>query len=46
MAGGVRCYVLVADGQTHSLKKNRTSDKLELTLSNMSEVLLFFIIVS
>ena len=29
-----------------SLKKNRTSDKLELTLSDMSEVLLFFLFVS
>ena len=39
-------FVLVADCRGRSLKKNRTSDKLELTLSDMSEVLLFFLFVS
>ncbi len=39
-------FVLVADCRKRSLKKNRTSDKLELTLSDMSEVLLFFLFVS
>ena len=34
--------VLVADGHSDSLKNKRTSDKLELTLSNMSEVFLLF----
>ena len=39
-------FVLVADCRGRSFKKNRTSDKLELTLSDMSEVLLFFLFVS
>ena len=45
-AGQCLRFVLVTDCRMRSLKKNRTSDKLELTLSDMSEVLLFFLFVS